>query len=109
MDKAQRAQLLRERFKAVGGSPFEFTGVRKPKPVPRPKPNRVRIDWPQANTDTRRAGVWMHEPDPKPKPTPRVKHSQGKSAVTRIAEKAPKKLSLAFATAEALLAARARR
>lgn len=34
MTSSQRAQLIRSRFKALGGLPFVFNGTRKPKPEP---------------------------------------------------------------------------
>lgn len=106
MTKEERGKLLRQRFK---GFPFVFSGVRKPKPVPRPKPTRIVMGWPEANKDTRRAGVWMHKADPKPKIVPRPKRNAGTPALTKIAQKAPKKLVRTYRNAEEMLAARARR
>src|SRR5688572_14777892 len=108
MDTETRAELLRQRFRAIGGMPFTASGKpRKPQPVAQPKPARICLQWPEANRDTSRAGVWMHKPDPKRKVLPSVKNNAGESAITRISRKAnAKKLSRAYRTAEALLAER---
>jgi hypothetical protein len=108
MDKAQRAEMLRKRFKAKGGFPFVFTGTRKAKPEPRPKPTKICLQWPEANNDTRRAGIWMHAPNPKAEVTPRIKRNAGVPVFIRIAEKTiSKKLKRRHANAESLLAERA--
>lgn len=57
MTKADRARLIRQRFKANGGVPFVFTGVRKPKPQAQEKPAKIYLQWPQANRDTARGRV----------------------------------------------------
>jgi len=87
MDKAERARLLRQRFRAIGGQIY----------VPSAKPRRFRYDirstpivmgWPEAEGNDRRAPGWMKQPDAKlslaPKPERRRK---GASALTRIAER----------------------
>lgn len=108
MDKAQRAELLRQRFRAVGGFAY-VTSEKTRKPVHESKPWR-NMAWPEIIPDTKRAPTWMRQPDAKPDLTPRVKHNAGTSAVSKIAAKAaPQKLLRAFVNADQLLAARARR
>lgn len=104
MDKGQRAELLRQRFKAKGGFAYVPSGkIIHAKPAQN-EPAKIYLQWPQANRDTRRAGIWMHKPDPKAKPTPRTKRNAGVPVLTRIADKAsPKKLKRRFATAETYL------
>ena len=108
MDKAERAKLLRQRFKAKGGIAY----------VPSNKPRRYRhvitggafhMAWPEANKDTRRAGLWMHRPDARPPIQLRTKRNAGAPALAKIAAKAPTKLVRAFATAEQFAAARGQR
>lgn len=109
MEKAQRAELLRKRFRAIGGFAY----------VPSGKPRRFRYDirgtpilmgWDSGNGRREdRAVDWIKEPDAKPSLTPKTKHNTGAPALTTIAQKAPKKLCAAFATAEAYLASRVRR
>jgi hypothetical protein len=96
MNRAQRAELLRRRFKANGAFAY----------VPSGKPAKIYIQWPEANRDTARAGVWMHPADPRPKVIPRTKNRKGVPALTMIAAKAPKKLVRACRTADVLVAAR---
>jgi len=85
MDKTQRAELLRLRFRAVGGIPYQPSG----------KPLRYRhsiigrdlsMCWdggPPRRDD--RAPHWIGEPDQKPKPVPRPKNNQCESPLTKIA------------------------
>ena len=106
MEKAARAQLVRQRFKAKGGFAYVCTGQTKQKAAARPKPPKIYFQWPQANRDTARAGVWMHKPDAKPKVAPRTRHNAGMAVLTKIAAKEPGKLKRRHATAEGLLSER---
>jgi hypothetical protein len=110
MEKSERSDMIRKRFKAKGGFLLVLPKA-KPRPAPRPKPAVVCMRWPEANRDTRRAGIWMHAPDPKPKIVPTVKRNAGEvSMLSKMAKKAePKKLKRRVANAEQLLAERARR
>lgn len=110
MDKAERAKMLRQRFKATGGFPFVFTGVRKSKPVEPPRSREVYSRWHHCEaTNLERVSVWVKQPNTAPRPDLREKRNQGKRALNRIAEKAPSKLVKSYQTAEALLAERAQR
>lgn len=88
MDKAQRAELLRQRFKATGGFAYVPSGKPVNKTPVRPKIDRLVTGWPQANRDTTRAGLWMHKPDPKPKVIPRPRRNAGAPVLTKVAFKA---------------------
>ena len=107
MEKAQRAELLRQRFRAVGGVAYAGSGrARKQRHEPKPWRNMA---WPEINPDTKRAPDWMREADAKPKLTVRVKHNTGKPIMAKIAEKTqPRKLVRKYRDAETLLASRAR-
>lgn len=88
--------------------PYMTSGKTR-KAVRESKPWR-NMAWPEIISDTKRAPTWMRQPDAKPQLTPRVKRNAGTSTVTKIAQKAaPKKLVRMFASAETLLAERARR
>jgi hypothetical protein len=108
MDKAHRAELLRQRFKPSDGMPYIVT-ARKPKPIPHePKPWR-NMAWPEIIPDTKRAPGWMREADVKPKAVSRPKRNACVTALTRIAQKAPRTLVRSYRSAEQLFASRARR
>jgi hypothetical protein len=107
MDKAKRAEVLRQRFKAKGGRPY----------VPSGKPRQYRhtisgrpiiMAWPEAVKETRVGAVWARKVHREPGVTVRPKRNAGQSALSKIAQKAPKKLVKAYRDAEALLAERAR-
>lgn len=91
MDKAQRAELLRQRFRANGGLPYVPSGRVRSKPHVPAKPTNICLQWPEANRDTARAGLWMHRPDEPEKPTVTTKRRTGVAALTKIAEKWPVK------------------
>jgi hypothetical protein len=105
VEKATRAQLLRERFKAKCGLPYVGEGRTR-------KPERQAQPWfysplPAVEPNTKRAPGWVKAPLPKPKTVPRTKRNEGVPVLTRIAEKAaPKKLKRRHATAEGLLSER---
>jgi hypothetical protein len=91
MDKAERSTLLRDRFKAVGGLPFVYSGVRKAK-SPQSPPRHSKCDeWPQIEVNHKRTPKWAFDPDPKkpmrltPKRTARI------SPLIRIAAQYPKR------------------
>ena len=108
MTKEQRALMLRDRFREVGGLPYQPTG----KPIKRPysyKGTEVVMAWDSgAPSRTDRAPGWIAVPEPKAKPTLRLKRYQGTHALAKIASKAPKKLAKTFASAEAFAASRVR-
>jgi hypothetical protein len=87
MDKAQRAELIRRRFQAVVKLPYVPTGKVKPKTPPIAKPTKICLQWPEANQDTTRGGIWIHESDKKPKLMPQAKRSHGESPLTKIARR----------------------
>lgn len=107
MTREQRAEVLRERFKAICIIHYVASG--KPRKYRHNISGRpIYMAWQEANRNIARVGVWLHKADPKPKLIPRVNHRQGKSAVERIAEKAPKKLRRGFISSDHYLAARRR-
>lgn len=109
MDKAQRAELLRQRFKAKAGS-MAYVPSGMPAKAPEPVTGRMRFGgWGFALSHRWGRTEWLETPDPKPKPSVATKHRKGVPALTVIAAKAPKKLVRRYATAETLLAERARR
>lgn len=110
MDKAQRAKILRDRFKKVVGA-FAFTPPKTKKPK-RYEPRRTafRFVYPMGFAGGPGfVGKWVVRADDKPEPTVTTKHRKGIPALTVIAAKAPKKLKRRHASAEALLAERAPR
>ncbi len=108
MDRAERASKLRERFKAQCGLPYVNTGRIRRGFVVLPKPTgRGFISLGPALNGS--PSQWVKAPDAKPKVIPHTKRNSGTPTLTKIAAKAPKKLVKAFASAEALLAERARR
>jgi hypothetical protein len=109
MDKEGRAQLLRACFYAKHS--------RRPVVERRAKPQERITGWRNWSTNFVPFGdiardndaKWIETPDPKRRTVPRAKRNAGVPALTRIAAKAaPKKLKRRHATAEALLAERAR-
>ena len=87
MDKAQRAELLRRRFKAKGGVAYVPTG--KPlKPRHDPKPWR-NMAWPEIIPDTKRVPKAWQEPIPAKPVELKTKRAAKVSPLTRIAEKWP--------------------
>ena len=107
MDKAQRAELLRKRFKAKGGVPYVPSG--KPRPFRYTFTGRpINMAWPEAVKETRVAAVWARKVHRKPGVTVRPKRNAGQSALSKIAQKAPKKLLRTYRDAESLLAAHGR-
>lgn len=87
MDKAQRADLLRSRFKAKGGLPYLAKITAKPmrhQETRRP----IVMAWPECEGNTSRAPRWLKAANPElslgPKPERRRK---GDTALTRIARK----------------------
>ena len=89
MDKAERANLIRERHRAkAGGLAYAPSGrPAKAKPA-RPVVDRLVIGWPQIIPDTKRAPGWMKERAENPKLIPMPdRRRKGDSALTRIAAK----------------------
>ena len=60
MEKAQRVELIRRSYKANGGIPFAFTGIKAPKQEPA-TPKRAYMPWPDIIVDTKRAPRWMKQ------------------------------------------------
>lgn len=87
MNKAERASLLRRRFRATGGLPYTKADRPPRTVVERVPPAKIYFPLPECTSDTKRAGKWMHEPNPKPKSELRTKRNQGVSALTKIAAK----------------------
>lgn len=91
MDKNERAQILRDRFRALGGFPFPKS-TRPPKPrFERRKETGSRA---YLHGEALRCGVkqeWVMQPDAKPEPfTP--SHFTRPSPLTKIAAQLPAKL-----------------
>lgn len=113
MDKSARAQLLRERLKAIAG-PFAFKPdgkKRKARYVPRR--TAFRFVYPMGFTGGPGfVGKWVVKPDAKEDvPKLKTKRTEKPSPITKIAEQVhPQKLKLKrrHATAEGLLSERAR-
>jgi len=95
MEKLERGQLLRARFRALGGIPY-------PSRPPKPKLNNQPLTPKVPGRWQPFFGVslyecrpqWVNEPDPKPKKRLGARNRKTKCAVVRIAEVAPKKLML---------------
>ncbi len=68
MKSATRAELLRDRYRAL--NPFwKITApatVRKPRYQPSPNPRPIHMDWPEINPEPgKRAPGWFRVPEPK--------------------------------------------
>lgn len=108
MDKAKRAELLRQRLKAKGWTPL----VSQPK-VRHPKSTGVRKPYAGGRacffgfSVWERRCQWMEQPDKKSKPTVKPMNRKGVTPVTVIAAKAaPRKLIRMHAKAEGWLSGR---
>jgi hypothetical protein len=87
MDKTQRAQLLRERFRAKGGVPFVAPAIVKPRRQTKGQGFRL-IAFGKSNDG--RQPVWLQRPDAAPKIIPKSEHRRkGKNALARIAAHYP--------------------
>lgn len=104
MNLSDRAKLLRERFKAKGGVPWRGAVREKPTEPPRNRPCNPLGQL--INSTLKR---WVVLPNPAPDIVLRTKRNAGIPVLTRIAQKAPKKLVRRYRNAEALLAERAQR
>lgn len=102
MEKAERANLLRERFKANGGLPYVKSGRARRGFVVLPKPTgRGYVSLGPALNG--QSSQWVKAPDAKPTMIPPSKRNAGTPVLTKIAAKAPKKLVRKYANAEAFL------
>lgn len=89
MNAEQRAGLIRERFKAKGGSPY-VSRPAKPKSDWKPR-GYFLISFGNAN-DARRPD-WLKTPDAAPKVIPKPEHRRkGQNALERIAAHYPVRL-----------------
>ncbi|MEI6861000.1 MAG: hypothetical protein WCL04_01975 [Verrucomicrobiota bacterium] len=88
MTKEERGQLMRARFRALGGLPYINADVpRKPKGDP-VRPTKG-ISWGLLLVDDRKQ--WVSRPDPMPAKPLGKRNRAGKPAVVSIAEKQPEK------------------
>ena len=89
MTKEQRALMLRDRFRKVGGLPYQPTG----KPIRKPysyKGTEIVMAWDSGKPSrTDRAPVWIAKPEPSAKPALQLKRRRGTHALAKIASKAP--------------------
>lgn len=86
MDKVARGELLKARFRAVGGLPYMPTGKPRRQRYT-PTGRELNMAWgvgPPRRDD--RAPDWISEADSRP-PTLTTKRNQGPSALTKIAQK----------------------
>lgn len=82
MNKEERGQLLRERFKACGGN---IILRRDPRPKKEPRVYRNRFCFGPLNSFTQ--CNWIGRPDEKPETELRPMRTKKLSALTRIADK----------------------
>lgn len=86
MDKANRAKLLRERFRVVGGLPYVVSAVKRPPQKERGEPKPHFCPFPVSGTmKVSRLVEWVHIPNRKLIPIPRAKRMASTSALTKIA------------------------
>jgi hypothetical protein len=107
MDKAQRAEFLRQRFKkVVGAFGFRASGELKPKRY-EPRRTEFRFVYPMGfQGGVGIVGKWVVTADEKTAPTVQPRHRKGRNAIATIAAKQPGKLKRRHATAEGLLSER---
>jgi|GEM_PF-4449012 len=87
MDKAERAELLRQRFKAKGGLPYVAKITVKPRHTQESR-RPIMMAWPECERNTSRAPRWLKEADMKDDLTPKPeRRRKGDLALTRIAAK----------------------
>jgi hypothetical protein len=111
MDKAQRAEVLRQRFKEKAGK-WQYVTTGRPRPQVEPKPKVSRLDCQSfglAVSHKWGRTEWLETPDVKAQAELGNRNRKGVPALTTIAAKAPKKLVRTYRDAETLLASRARR
>ncbi len=106
MEKAQRAELLRQRFQAKAGK-WQYVSTGRTRPdAETPKPSRLDSSFGFALSHRWGRTEWLETPDAKTKRAVGTRNRKGIPALTVIAAKAPKKLTRRRATAEGLLSER---
>jgi hypothetical protein len=88
VDPAERALLLRQRFKALGGVIPPRSSPSKPKPKPRVYKNRFSF----GTLEKVRECGWLKERDEKELDHVRISRKARISPLTRISEQLPRKL-----------------
>jgi hypothetical protein len=87
VDKAERANLLRERFKAKCNRPYVPSGI-QPKPI---EPERSKVtfqSWPRCEgMNTEGLESWVRKPDPARAVKLQTTRAARASPLTKIAEK----------------------
>jgi hypothetical protein len=91
MDKAQRRELLRRRFREIGGLPYQPTGKQRialtSVPLPKHWAGKPLAVFYGASLCENRTD-WISQPDPKPHRSGiRLKRKNGVSALAKIAQK----------------------
>jgi hypothetical protein len=85
MTQRERAELLRQRFRALGGIPYKAKGATPQKEhLKPPTPFRLALF---AVTPTEHRHAWIATPDEKEPPHVEMKHRTGVPALTLIAAK----------------------
>lgn len=106
MNAKERSELLRRRFKAVGGLPWTAPTTaekRVDRSLTEKRPPNHR-DFTCGFQDADRRPLWFTRPEAVPEtPVISIKRRSGVSALTKIAAKAPKKLKRNFRDADHLL------
>ena len=90
METAQRAELLRKRFRVLGGLPFIAKGQRKPRIEPA-RGNGYQLRPFPVLLQKHRV-TWVSEPDVRPPVTVTTKRRKGPSPLTVLAKQKPVKL-----------------
>ena|ERR1700749_3034891 len=90
MDKAQRSELLRQRFRATGGIPYVPGPKRAPKPLREPR-GRVYMDWPDIVPDSKRVPKYWLKAEREKRETLSPKRLARVSPLIRIAAHYPKR------------------